>query len=168
MKKYAYFTEFVIVGILGTLWHFIYEWTNKNAFIGAIAPVNESTWEHLKLLFFPAVLYSVIEYFIIKERPKNYIAASALGILGGMLAITAFFYTYTGILGYNIMALDVLSFFIGVFAMLYIKNKIIKSQKLDGTAAQYTFLGITALVLLLFAVWSFNPPSIGIFTPPVK
>lgn len=168
MKKYAYFTEFIIVGIVGTLWHFLYDWTNKNAFIGAIAPVNESTWEHLKLLFFPAVIYSVIEYFILKDRPKNYIAASALGIFGGMLAITAFFYTYTGILGYNLMVLDVLSFFIGVFVMLYIKNRIIKNKKLIGSAAQYVSLGITALSLLLFVLWSFNPPSIGIFTPPVN
>ena len=119
-------------------------------------------------MFFPAVIYSVIEYFILKDRPKNYIAASALGIFGGMLAIMAFFYTYTGILGYNLMALDVLSFFIGVFVMLYIKNRIIKNKKLIGSAAQYVFLGITALSLLLFVLWSFNPPSIGIFTPPVN
>ena len=65
-------------------------------------------------------------------------------------------------------AAEELPFFIGVFVMLYIKNRIIKNKKLIGSAAQYVFLGITALSLLLFVLWSFNSPSIGIFTPPVN
>ena len=41
------------VSILGTLLHFTYRWSGRNPLIGLIAPVNESVWEHMKLLFFP-------------------------------------------------------------------------------------------------------------------
>ena len=167
MKKNCALLEFLIIGIVGTLWHFIYEWSGDNAVVGIIAPVNESVWEHLKLLFFPTVIYSVIEYFIIKERPENYIAASTLGLFGGLLAIVAFFYTYTGILGYNVSALDILSFFIGLFTMLIIKKRILRKKTFCSKTAKYVSLFFIILTAVLFGFWSYNPPSIAIFTPPV-
>ena len=43
----------MIIGILavwvsGSLFHFVYDWTGKNTFIGMFFPINESTWEHMK------------------------------------------------------------------------------------------------------------------------
>lgn len=167
MKKYGcYITEFIIVGIVGSLWHFFYDWTKENAFVGAFAPVNESTFEHLKLLFFPVLIYSVIEFFVLKNRPENYIAAASAGIFTGMLAITAFFYTYTGILGYNIMVLDILCYFIGLAVMLYTKKRIIDNGSFRSKTAQYIFIIAIILMGFLFVVWTHNPPTLGIFTPP--
>ncbi len=167
MKKSSALLEFLIIGIVGTLWHFIYEWSGDNAVVGIIAPVNESVWEHLKLLFFPTVIYSVIEYFILKDRPENYIAASTLGLFAGMLAIVTFFYTYTGILGYNVSALDILSFFIGLFTMLIIKKRILRKKTFCSKTAKYASLFFIILTSVLFGIWTFSPPSIGVFTPPV-
>ena len=45
--------SFVIASALGVLFHFMYEWTGENAIAGLFFPINESTWEHLKLIFFP-------------------------------------------------------------------------------------------------------------------
>ena len=47
------------VSILGTLLHFTYRWSGRNPLIGLIAPVNESVWEHMKLLFFPMLLFGL-------------------------------------------------------------------------------------------------------------
>ena len=49
--------------ILGTLLHFTYKWSNKNMLVGAFSAVNESTWEHLKLLFFP-YFYGNIAFYL--------------------------------------------------------------------------------------------------------
>lgn len=167
MKKSCALLEFLIIGIVGALWHFIYEWSGGNAFIGTIAPVNESVWEHLKLLFFPAVIYSVIEFIILKDRPENYIAAASLGLFAGMLSIVAFYYTYTGILGYNVTVLDILSFYIGLFTMLFVKKRILRKKTFCSKYAKYISLFFVILIALLFGFWSFNAPSIAIFTPPV-
>nr|WP_236945659.1 DUF6512 family protein [Enterocloster clostridioformis] len=47
------------VSLLGTLLHFTYRWSGRNPLIGLIAPVNESVWEHMKLLFFPMLLFGL-------------------------------------------------------------------------------------------------------------
>ena len=53
-----------IIGIiLGTIFHFTYEWSGKKVIIGLFSAVNESTWEHLKLLFFPMLITTFIGYF---------------------------------------------------------------------------------------------------------
>ena len=41
---------FIFVSILGTLWHFVYEWSGDFRLLGFIAPINESTFEHMKLI----------------------------------------------------------------------------------------------------------------------
>lgn len=79
MKKINAVLEFIIVGAIGTLWHFVYDWTGDNHFIGFFFPVNESTWEHLKLIFFPALIYSVIEYYVIKKQTAELYSRGGCG-----------------------------------------------------------------------------------------
>lgn len=166
MKKINFFLAFIIIGIVGTLWHFIYEWTGENPIVGAVAPVNESVWEHLKLLFFPALFYFIIEYFLSKELYENLISAGAIGIFTGMLTIIAFFYTYKGILGFDVPALDVLSYFLGLGVMLYVKSRILGNKSFSSKASKCLSLTITAVTAVLFVIWSFYPPTLGIFIPP--
>ena len=52
------FKVFTVIGILftiilGSLSHFFYGWSGNFFLVGFFSPVNESVWEHLKLLFFP-------------------------------------------------------------------------------------------------------------------
>ena len=49
--------------VLGTLLHFAFEWSNKSNLIAAFSSVNESTWEHLKLAFFPMLISTIIRIF---------------------------------------------------------------------------------------------------------
>ena len=44
-----------ITALIGTGWHFLYDWLPFQL-VGMVAPVNESVWEHLKLLFWPFLL----------------------------------------------------------------------------------------------------------------
>ena len=59
MKKHiAYWqmTGFIFTGVVGTLLHFFFDWTGKNVIVALFSAVNESIWEHLKLLFYPTVI----------------------------------------------------------------------------------------------------------------
>ena len=69
---------FIFTSVLGTLMHFFYEWSGNNTFVGLFCPVNESPYEHLKLLFFPALFYFIIEYFLCKDSYENYIPAAVI------------------------------------------------------------------------------------------
>ena len=96
--------------VFGTVLHFLYGWTGENRVVGLYAAISESPWEHLKLLFFPVLVYTVWEYIWVGHRWKGYILTRAEGALLGMLTITALFYTYTGICGRHWLWADILTF----------------------------------------------------------
>lgn len=66
-KKYVVI-GFFVVGILGTLFHFVYDWSGQLWLVGLFAPVNESTWEHMKLLFVPMLIYIMLGNLYIKRQ----------------------------------------------------------------------------------------------------
>ncbi len=167
MKNCKKSTAFLIISILGTLSHFIYELTGKRYVVGLIFPINESTWEHLKLLFFPAVIYFTVCYFLINEKPKNYILSSLISILIGMLAIIVLFYTYRGVIGRNIDFLNITIYYIGVLLTVIMQNKLLNSNKFKTKFSERLALVITILIAISFAIFTHNPPSLGIFLPPV-
>lgn len=167
MRKLNYFAAFIFIGILGTLWHFLYDFT-ASGFVGLFAPVNESTWEHLKILFYPTLIFSAIEYFIKKDRPENYISATTVALFSGLFSIISLFYTYKGILGFDVTFIDILIFFVSLFIMLIIKKFIINRGLFPSRFSKIVSLILIVVFIILFAVWSFNPPSFGLFTPPQR
>lgn len=62
-----YFTIFSIVFcvVLGTLLHFTFQWSNQNYLVALFSAVNESVWEHLKLVFFPMFFTTLIRLFFL-------------------------------------------------------------------------------------------------------
>ena len=62
-------TGFLFTSILGTFLHFFFDLTGGNVVAALFSAVNESIWEHMKLLFFPMLIFSIIEYLFL----KNYI-----------------------------------------------------------------------------------------------
>lgn len=167
MKK-STLLAFLVIGIMGTLWHFLYEWSNNNTIIGLIAPVNESTWEHLKLLFFPTVIYRFFEYIFTKNKPKNYIPATLLSLIAGMLSTVIIFYTYSGIVGYNISIIDIWIFFVSLIILLIVHSSITRRDILTSKKAQIISIILLIILVALFCIWSIYPPSIGIFIPPAE
>ena len=85
--SYAQIAFAILSLIAGVLMHFLYEWTEYNYLAGLISPVNESTWEHLKLLFFPVLIFTIFEYFYIGRLFPAFITARTIGCTVGLLFI---------------------------------------------------------------------------------
>ena len=151
--------------ILGTLLHFTFEWSNYNSFIALFSAVNESTWEHLKLLFFPMLLTTIIGYLYIGKNIPNLICAKLIGILTAISFTIIFFYTYTGILGNNFAFIDISIFFVAVLLGEYVTYKFLLS---DFSCNKKISILILALLLIFFTVFTYIPPKIGLFKDPVK
>lgn len=157
---------FVFVSIIGTLAHFVYEWTNKSVIAALFCPINESPWEHLKLTFFPYLIWTVIQAFIMKGA-KKILPAKFIGVFVGMTATLSFFYTYTGIMGKNIDWLNILSFFIGVFVAFLLDYIIIKSEKMQETGKNITAVILFIIMGAIFILFTFAPPLIPLFKDPI-
>ncbi len=68
--------KWILLGIpvlilLGFPMHYIYQWSCNSPIVGAIAPVNESIWEHLKLTFWPMLLWWLAGKFALQKAPAS-------------------------------------------------------------------------------------------------
>lgn len=154
----------VFVIIMGSLFHFLYDWSGHNHIVGLFTPVNESVWEHMKLLFFPMLFYSLI--MILQFRKKYpYIASSLFfGVLTGTLLIPLFYYAYTCILGRNFLILDIGIFILSIVISFWLTYKLTLSHRLKS----HTFvLGLSVCVLWdCFLLFTYHAPNSVIFQDP--
>jgi hypothetical protein len=167
MRFKNYLIAFFIIGILGTLGHFLYGWTNENTIIGYFFPINESTWEHLKLLFFPTIIYSIFEKITLKNNIQNYTSSVVFSSIIGMISIVVLFYTYKGVLGYNVDFINISIYYLSLIIMLIFKNKIINKEIFSSQYLNYIALFLAFIITLLFVFFTYNPPSINLFVSPI-
>ena len=100
----------VFTVMAGALLHFVFEWSGGSPLAAAFSAVNESTWEHMKLLFFPMFLFSAVQAGFLGRTYPNILAVRAVSTLVGVILIPVLFYTYTGVLGYHVMWADIAVF----------------------------------------------------------
>ncbi len=160
MSKKDYIKRYIFVCILGVLLHFTYEWSGENRIVGFFSAVNESTWEHLKLIFFPMLILTICDLFNCKENKSKLIQNRTLGILAGILTIIFLFYAIWGVLGTRYDFINIGTYFVGVFVSFYTENKL--SNKLFGIST------ITCIIILIyltisFVAFTYNNSNIGIF-----
>ncbi len=190
-KKYV-IIGFFIVGMLGTLFHFVYDWSGQVWFVGLFVPVNESTWEHMKLLFIPMLLYiTICFWFVRKKIDQNYISnKNGKGIIDnkkeksdelskiiytglfvnivGTWSIPFLFYGYMGILGFEVAWIDISTFFIAVFIAFALQyHVLINSYKKQTVNCGKTVLIVNLIQLFAFVLLTYRPLNLGIFISPV-
>lgn len=154
----------IFVIIIGSVSHFVYDWSGNNFILGFFFPINESTWEHMKLCFFPMLIYSLYMNRKLKHDYPCITSSLLAGILLGTFLIPVLFYTYSGILGRNIMFFDIAVFFISVlfaFASVY---KMTLSCKMD--ACTVSLQSLIWILAVCFFVFTYYPPKLGIFAIP--
>lgn len=158
---------FVIVSVIGTLAHFAYEWSGFNKFLGLITPVNESTWEHMKLIFFPMLIVGIVVWFFIKDYINCTVDTLLAGLLYATWSIPILFYTYRGILGFGIMAVDIAIFFISVAIGFICIYRDIKVNDCRWERWSILLIILTFATLICFILFTYNPPKLGIFENPL-
>lgn len=162
---------FIFVSAFGCLLHFFFEWTSENHIIAAFSPVNESTWEHLKLVYYPILFFLIIQLIYLKNKRTsipNLIWFTALSALLAMLLTTVIYYTYIGITGKNTEWFNIAIFFISVCVAYIFNYNMIKSRT---SKIHYSSLcGILIFIVLGAALITFTyfPPHIPWFADPVS
>src|SRR5512136_2835991 len=108
----------LFVVLAGSLLHFTFDFSGGWKPLCIISAVNESVWEHLKLAFWPAFIWTVIEYFFTrkayKESHVGLIFPEAVGAYVMPLVIVVVFYSYTAFTGHSILAVDLSTFVVAV------------------------------------------------------
>lgn len=152
----------LFVLITGTAAHFLYGWSGENFLIGLFTPVNESVWEHMKLIFFPMLAFSAAMALKLKKDYPCVTSALCFGILAGTLFIPAFFYTYTLLLGRDVFALDLLTFLLSVLLAFFSVYKLTLSCRLN--AWRLPLFCLVWAFFLCFMLFTYHPPGLGVFS----
>jgi len=156
----------VFIIIFGSILHFTFEWAGHHAVVGVFSAVNESVWEHLKLGFWPALAFALVEFKYLKKSTNNFLFAKTIGIYLIPIVIIVIFYSYTAVLGESILAIDILSFIIAV-----IVGQLVSYRLLTGKTIPYNLDRFSLIALLLlgiaFVLFTFYPPQLPMFQDPI-
>lgn len=156
----------VFVLITGTISHFIYDWSGQNYILGLIFPTNESTWEHMKLVFFPTLLCA---FFLNRRLMADYpciTSALLASILLGTFLIPVLFYSYSGILGNHFLWLDIAVFAFSVILAFWASYRLTLSCRAKDYGNLFRLLVL--VVLLCFLFFTYHAPALGLFADPTK
>lgn len=157
---------FIFAAILGTVLHFLFDWTNGSVIAALISAVNESIWEHMKLLYYPMLLFALIEYRAWGREYSNFWCVKLAGLLVGLILIPVLYYTYTGALGVEADWFNIAIFFLTAGVSFYLETWLFQKGwncRLHPVAA----FALICLVGAVFTVFTFRPPQIPLFQDPL-
>lgn len=155
-----------LIFFTGSLLHFAYGWLGSQPVVGIFAAVNESVWEHLKLAFWPSVLYGIVEYAFLRKRSNNFGIGKAAGIWSMPILIVVLFYTYTAVLGHHVLLVDILVFFVAV-ALGQLASYLLLTARDAGRRLNLAGLLMLLLLAGAFYLFTFAPPQLPLFRDAV-
>jgi hypothetical protein len=152
--------------LLGSGFHFLYELLGRSVLAAPFFAVNESIWEHLKLLSTAALLWVAADYFLADKclRPC-FFAVRAIALPIALISIPLLYYFIKGALGLDSFYIDIGLFLIASALYQYL------AMRLEGQCARYSRynglgIAVLGLIFLLFVLFTFLPPHVPLFLDP--
>ncbi|MEM2889973.1 MAG: DUF6512 family protein [Candidatus Hadarchaeum sp.] len=168
-KKLFYWTiagTFFII-FFGSFLHFAFELSGNFRPLALIAAVNESTWEHLKLAFWPAFIFYAIEFKFLRKSVPNFIIAKVVSLWIMPIAIIIIFYSYQWLLGQDILILDIITFIIAIIAGQMVSYNIMNRKKMSQKWNLFAIIFLV-IIILVFSLLTFLPPRFFLFRDPIS
>ena len=153
-----------ILFVIGSLFHMIYEWSGENLLIGFIAPINESIWEHTKLVLIPTFVYYLVVYILKKKNlnKNKWFTSCLLAVVSSIIAIPFIFYFYTGAFGVESLIFDIIILLIAITIGSLLAIHFYKYAK-KSLPAIVSIL-VIILIIVIYIIFTLNPPNLPIFT----
>lgn len=157
---------FLFTSVLGTLLHFLFDFSGQQVLAALFSAVNESIWEHMKLIFYPMVLFAFLESRYIGKTTGAFWCIKLTGILLGLALIPVLYYTYTGIFGVSLSVLNIAIFFLAAGVAYWVETVLF----LRDVSCRISPRAVFCLLLLIgavFVLFTFFPPQIPFFEDPI-
>ena len=156
---------FAAVTFGGTILHFLYDWTGGSILVSPFSGVNESTWEHMKLLYWPLLVFALVQWFFFREQ-EHFWCVKLAGMLLGLALIPVLFYTYNGVFGKSPDWVNIAIFYVSAALVFLLEWRLMKGNR---PRCRYPALAFAGILLLgvAFVGFTFYPPEIPLFLDPV-
>ena len=163
IKKWEIYGAILSI-ISGSLLHFVFEWSGGLKVVALFGAVNESTWEHLKLAFWPTFVFSCIEYFVISKNVKNFCFATFIKLSSMPIIIVVMFYAWLALFPDNFIY-DISTFIIAVVAGYMLSYKIMNISRNFSNNILYSALIV--ILLAIFSLFTYYPPKSFLTKDPI-
>ncbi len=157
---------FIFTGILGVLLHFLFDWTGGMIVVAPFSAVNESIFEHMKLLLFPMFFFALVETRYIREEYNNFWWVKLIGIALGVILIPVMYYTINGAFGSTRDWVNIAIFFVTAAISYLVQTRLFDIDSISCKSSR-TALLILLLIAFAFVVLTFAPLRIPLFEDPI-
>ncbi|HNX36127.1 MAG TPA: DUF6512 family protein [Kiritimatiellia bacterium] len=161
-KRRSFLSALTVI-FVGSFLHFAWELSGRVSLVAVFAAVNESTWEHLKLAFWPTLALTPFQRRIYGPLP-GWLPATAIRCTLPSFLIVALFYGYTALLGPHHFTVDIAIFACAVFAGEWLGHAALYGC--FGSRAKKCALGLLLLEAVLFSTLTFRHPDFFLFHDP--
>ena len=160
----------VLIGVVpvfafGSLLHFTFAWGGEWWVTAIFSAVNESTWEHLKIAFWPGLSCAFVRSFLSQHRATASWSAHGYGLITVSVLVVFLFYSYTAMIGRNFLAADISIFFIGIYFGQVVSVTSV-SFLVRMLILRWMGLGLLAIQIYAFSCFTFWPPQTPLFEDP--
>lgn len=155
-----------MIGVLGIfilcfLTHYIYEMFPNDLF-AIFFPVNESIWEHMKMLFSTTIIYGVFEFILLryfKIKFNNFFFSLWIMGIAGIIIYLALFMPLYYIFGEN-KIIVFLILIITIMLMELISYFILNAHPRKNKILPIILIGVTYVI---FGYLTYYPPEFDLF-----
>ena len=148
-KKLKIISIFIVFG-LSFLFHSAYEMF-PNVITSFLFPVNESIWEHMKLIFLGYVITGIIEYFIINKynlKTNNLKASIVFNVLFNISFFLVIFIPINMVTEHNLF-ITLSVYLLSIIITQILSYKIITSKKEYSFLNKYSYIILIIIFLML-------------------
>jgi hypothetical protein len=158
----------VPLGLLGSVLHFLFDWTKHNRFIAFFSAVNESYWEHIKIAIWPVFLLQIVLLSLGGYQIASFVPAATIALYSIPVSMVGLVFLYKSVTRHNILWLDISIFFVciaiaqSIFVLLL--------GQLAPTSGTVVMSSLFLLGLIVaFLLFTFRPPrEPDVFLDPIK
>lgn len=165
LKRLKVIDVFIIFALC-FLTHFIYSWF-PNTLFSIFFPVNESIWEHMKMLFSAIIIFSVVDFILLKVfeiEYRNFITSVFLSAVLSIIIFLAIYLPLYYFIGEN-MVLNLTVLFVSIVFSQAVSYFVLESK--DYGLLNYVSLIGIIFSYIVFGILTYYPPTEDLFYDPM-
>ena len=169
MKFFKFVLLFVLMPVvlmfaLSGLLHFLHSWL-PNSFTATFSPINESVWQHIKIVFYPFLMVWIIIYFIGKKKhnftvKQTLISAVFGAILCCLFVINLYYLIHFGFGIGELLVIDLLIEILSLLIAQIIAIHLQMKQKTNNLLFSIAIILLISMIVIIdvFTFVAFNAP----------
>lgn len=154
----------VFIFVFGSAFHFAFELSSYSLAVAPFAAVNESIWEHLKMVFWPGLIFFAVQYYFLKNErcAAQFWTAKALCLFLMPFLIAAGWYGVVAVTGAHYFVVDIALFIFAILAAQLLSYSFLSGKFVTNPKPRLALFSIL-LIALAFILFTFFPPKVSLF-----